>query len=293
MDTTTNPAHPPRIPAHRFLFGFANGLVGLLASATALLAATVPSGFSHSQIGGALASPTAFAIAPDGRVFVCEQGGRLRVVKNGTLLATPFMTLTVDSAGERGLLGVAFDPAFATNHYVYVYYTATAPAKHNRLSRFTANGDVAVAGSQLILLELNNLSSATNHNGGALHFGKDGKLYVAVGENATPSNAQTKTNLLGKLLRLNPNGTIPTDNPFYSTASGVNRAIWALGLRNPFTFAVQPGTGRIFINDVGQGTFEEVNEGVKGVNYGWPTTEGPTSNVDFEGPVYSYRERYR
>ena len=101
------------------------------------------------------------------------------------------MTVTVDSAGERGLLGVAFDPSFATNHFVYVYYTATTPAKHNRLSRFTANGDVAVAGSETILLELDNLSSATNHNGGALHFGLDGKLYIAVGENATSSNAQT------------------------------------------------------------------------------------------------------
>ena len=288
MDTTTNLGTPSQIPPRQVISGFAKGLAGLLASATALLAVTVPSGFSHSQIGGALTSPTAFAIAADGRIFVCEQGGKLRVIKNGTLLTAPFLTVTVDSAGERGLLGVAFDPVFATNRYVYVYYTATSPAKHNRLSRFTANGDVAVAASEVILLELNNLSSATNHNGGALHFGGDGKLYVAVGENATSSNAQTTTNLLGKLLRLNPNGTIPTDNPFYSTASGKNRAIWALGLRNPFTFAVQPGTGRIFINDVGQGSFEEVNEGLKGANYGWPTTEGPTSNPSFESPTYSY-----
>ena len=109
--------------------------------------------------------------APDGRLFVCEQGGRLRVIKNGALLPTPFVTLTVNSAGERGLLGVAFDPAFATNHFVYVYYTATTPTMHNRISRFTANGDVAVAGSEVVILELDNLSSATNHNGGALAFG--------------------------------------------------------------------------------------------------------------------------
>jgi hypothetical protein len=113
-------------------------------------------------------------------------------------------------------------------------------------------------------------------------------LYIAVGENATPSNAQTKTNLLGKILRVSPTGAIPTDNPFYSSASGKNRAIWALGLRNPFTFAVQPGTGRIFINDVGQNTTEEVDEGVAGANYGWPTTEGPTTDPRFDSPVYSY-----
>jgi glucose/arabinose dehydrogenase len=251
-------------------------------------AVTVPSGFSHAQIGGALAMPTAFAFAPDGRIFVCEQAGKLRVIKNGALLATPFVSLTVDSVGERGLLGVAFDPSFATNHFVYVYYTATTPTTHNRLSRFTANGDVATAGSETILLDLDNLTSATNHNGGALHFGVDGKLYISVGENATSTNAQTTSNLLGKLLRINKDGTIPTDNPFYSTATGKNRAIWALGLRNPFTFAIQPSTGRIFINDVGQSLWEEVDDGIKGANYGWPTTEGPTTNPSFKTPVYWY-----
>ncbi len=279
---------PRPVPSSGFFYRFAAGLAAVLATTSATHGATVPTGFAHSQIGGTLASPTAFAIAPDGRIFVCEQGGKLRVIKNGTLLATPFLTVTVNSAGERGLLGVAFDPAFSTNHYVYVYYTATTPAIHNRLARFTASGDVAVAGSQTILLELDNLSTATNHNGGAIHFGDDGMLYVSVGENHKPSNAQSKANLLGKILRLHPNGSIPTDNPFYSSLTGKNRAIWALGLRNPFTFAVQPGTGRIFINDVGEGTKEEVNEGLEGANYGWPTTEGPTTDPKFETPVYSY-----
>src|SRR4051794_22250124 len=184
------------------------------------------------------------AIAPDGRIFVTEQGGTLRVIKGGTLLPTPFVSLTVDSAGERGLLGVAFDPAFASNGYVYVYYTATTPTIHNRVSRFTASGNVAVPGSEVAILDLNDLSSATNHNGGALHFGPDGKLYVAVGENANGANSQTLSNLLGKILRLNADGSIPPDNPFYTQTTGVNRAIWALGLRNPYTFSFQPGTGR-------------------------------------------------
>ena len=229
-------------------------------------------------------------LAPDGRIFVCEQGGRLRVIKNGALLATPFLTLNVDSSGERGLLGIAFDPAFgAGNSFVYVYYTVPSTPRHNRVSRFTGNGDVAVAGSETVILELDNLSGATNHNGGAIHFGPDGKLYVAVGENASPSNSQTLANRLGKVLRINPDGSIPNDNPFFNTATGANRSIWALGLRNPFTFAFQPGTGRLFINDVGQNTWEEINDGIAGSNYGWPNTEGATTNPFFRSPLFSYQ----
>ncbi len=260
----------------------------LAAAVSPASAATLPTGFTETLVASGLSNPTAMAIAPDGRLFVCQQGGQLRVIKNGTLLATPFLTVTVDASGERGLLGVTFDPNFATNQFVYVYYTATTPAIHNRVSRFTANGDVAVPGSETILLDLNNLSSATNHNGGALHFGPDGKLYVAVGENATASNAQTLANLLGKILRINTDGTIPTDNPFFNQATGVNRAIWALGLRNPFTFAFQPGTGRMFINDVGQNAWEEINEGIAGSNYGWPDSEGATTNPAHRGPLFFY-----
>jgi glucose/arabinose dehydrogenase len=227
-------------------------------------------------------------LAPDGRVFVCQQSGQLRVIKDGALLGAPFVSLDVDASGERGLLGVAFDPNFASNQFVYVYYTAKTPALHNRVSRFTANRDVAVPGSEQIILDLNNLTSATNHNGGAMHFGQDGKLYIAVGENATGSNSQTLNNLLGKILRINPDGTIPADNPFYEEATGNNRAIWALGLRNPFTFAFQPFTQRLFINDVGENTWEEINDGIAGANYGWPNSEGPTTNPAYRGPIHYY-----
>jgi glucose/arabinose dehydrogenase len=259
----------------------------LFSLAAAANAATLPTGFSETQISG-LSNPTAMEFAPDGRLFVCLQGGNLRVIKNGILLATPFVSLTVDSNGERGLLGVAFDPNFATNNFVYVYYTVTSTPRHNRVSRFTANGDVAQPGSELVLLDLDDLSTATNHNGGAIHFGPDGKLYVAVGENANGSNSQTLANLLGKMLRINSDGSIPSDNPFFNTATGKNRAIWALGLRNPFTFAFQPGTTRMFINDVGQSTWEEIDDGIAGSNYGWPTTEGPTSNPAFRSPLFFY-----
>lgn len=259
----------------------------LLLVTAEITAATLPTGFTETPISG-ISSPTAMEFAPDGRLFVCQQGGQLRVIKNGVLLATPFVTLSVDFAGERGLLGVAFDPNFAANNFVYVYYTVSTTPRHNRVSRFTANGDVALANSEVVLLDLDNLSSATNHNGGAIHFGPDGKLYVAVGENANGSNSQTLSNLLGKMLRINADGSIPSDNPFFNTAIGNNRAIWALGLRNPFTFAFQPGTGRMFINDVGQSTWEEINDGIAGSNYGWPASEGPTSNPSFRSPLFSY-----
>ncbi|HEY9824685.1 MAG TPA: PQQ-dependent sugar dehydrogenase, partial [Stenomitos sp.] len=243
--------------------GLGGGSVGL---------AAVPTGFQDKVVATGLNNPTAMAIAPDGRVFITEQAGKLRVVKRDRLLAQPFMNISaaVDPSGERGLLGIAFDPDFVSNQWIYVYYTSKTPQIHNRVSRFTANGDVVVPGSEKILLDIQPLTGATNHNGGALHFGKDGTLFIAVGENATPENAQTLKNLKGKLLRINKDGTIPTTNPFFTETSGKNRAIWALGLRNPFTFAVQPGTGRIHINDVGQGTWEEINAGVKGANYGWP-----------------------
>jgi glucose/arabinose dehydrogenase len=263
------------------------GILALLVFFRVAGAATLPAGFTETIITG-LTSPTAMEIAPDGRIFVCQQGGSLRVIKNGVLLPTPFVTLNVDPNGERGLLGIAFDPNFATNNFIYLYYTVPTTPRHNRVSRFTANGDVVVPGSEAIILELDNLSSAQNHNGGAIHFGPDGKLYIAVGENATPTNAQTLANMLGKVLRINSDGTIPADNPFFNTASGNNRSIWALGLRNPFTFAFQPGTGRLFINDVGQDSWEEINDGIAGSNYGWNITEGPTSNPAFRSPLFSY-----
>ena len=228
--------------AHRPRTFIASASLGIALFAITIVATTLRPNFSESQVASGLANPTAMAFAPDGRIFVCQQGGQLRVIDGGVLQPTPFTTVTVSASGERGLLGVAFDPDFdtATEKYVYIYYTATTPAVHNRVSRFTANGNVAVPGSEVILLELNNLTSATNHNGGAMHFGPDGKLYIAVGDNANGNNSQTLGNLLGKMLRINRDGSIPSDNPF-PLAPGVNAAIWAIGLRNPFTFSFERG----------------------------------------------------
>lgn len=223
---------------------------------------------------GGLSSATAFAQAGDGRFFVAQQGGALRVVKNGQLLAAPFHTLTVDPTGERGLIGVALHPDFPTVPWIYVHYTSTAGGAHGRISRLVAAGDVS-DGTETVLRDLPPLSSATNHNGGAMHFGPDRKLYVAVGDNANGAQARNLGSVFGKLLRFNDDGSIPSDNPYFSQQTGLAQAVWASGLRNPFTFAFEPGGSRMHINDVGASSWEEINLGRAGAHYGWPDSEGP------------------
>ena len=254
---------------------------------------TLPEGCTWSRIASGITGATAMEVAPDGRVLVCEQTGALRVVKQDKLLAAPFLTIKVDSTWERGLIGVTLDPDFAVNGHVYVTYVAPEPYPHHRVSRFTAVGDVAAANSEQILFKGDDQTKLggvvpAGHQGGALHFGMDGKLYVALGEQTAGAPAQAMDTLQGKLLRINTDGSIPADNPFYRKAHGKYRAIWALGLRNPFTFAVQPGTGRIFINDVGQSAWEEIDLGVAGANYGWPVSEGPTNDPRFRAPIHHY-----
>ncbi|GAB3898878.1 PQQ-dependent sugar dehydrogenase [Spirosoma agri] len=257
-------------------------------------AQSFPSNFAGVQVATGL-DPVGIDVAPDGRVFLAEKNGKVRIVKNGALLATPFVTIpNVDNFNERGLLKVVVDPNFSTNNFIYVYYTykaAGSSVSNNRVSRFTAAGDVAVSGSELVLITIDPLGSVGYHNGGGLAI-RDGKLFISVGENTVAENAQSLTTLKGKILRINLDGSIPTDNPFYSTASGVNRAIWALGLRNPFRLAAQPGTGKLFINDVGNSTWEEINEAIAGKNYGWPGIEGVRTNqvspTNYQDPFYAY-----
>ncbi|MEP7165820.1 MAG: PQQ-dependent sugar dehydrogenase [Ferruginibacter sp.] len=250
-------------------------------------AQNLPPGFSQVQVAGGITNPTTMAIAPDGRIFVAQQEGQLRVIENGTLLAQPFVSLTVNSSGERGLLGIAFDPQFATNNYIYLYYTLSSAA-NNRISRFTANGNVVVPGSEIPILDLDPLSSATNHNGGSMQFGPDGKLYVAIGENANSANSPNLDTYLGKILRINADGSVPAGNPFTS-GSNQKLRVWSYGLRNPFTITFEPGTGRLFVNDVGEVSFEEINDATTGGhNFGWPGAEGNSSNPAYTNPVYYY-----
>jgi glucose/arabinose dehydrogenase len=217
-------------------------------------AATVPQGFTDTLIAQ-MNNPTAMAIAPDGRLFVAQKAnnnvGKLRVIKNNQLLSKPFLKVSTDTSFFRGLLGVTLDPNFSSNRYVYVFYTATNPMVHNRVSRFTANGDVAVAGSEKVILDLPPLSTASGHYGGALRFGPDGKLYVGVGDDTTPANAQSLSSRNGKILRINSDGTIPINNPFFGGATSADDAVWALGLRQPYSLDVLSGTSpKMFVNEV-------------------------------------------
>ncbi|MCF6404103.1 PQQ-dependent sugar dehydrogenase [Chitinophaga filiformis] len=249
------------------------------------MAQSLPANFQRVQVASGISSAAALAFLPDGRILVCQETGQLRVIKNGSLLSTPAITLSVNASGERGLIGIAVDPNFATNRYIYLYYTHTS-GPHNRVSRFTMNGDVA--GAETVLLDLPTLS-AIYHNGGGLSFGNDGKLYVSVGDNKVGDNARNLDSYMGKLLRINPDGSVPTGNPFSGGAA--RSRVWAYGLRNPFTNAVDPVSGKIFINDVGESTWEEINDAsVGGRHFGWPDQEGTCSSncTGLTNPLYRY-----
>ena len=238
-----------------------------------------------------LNNPTAMDFSPDGRLFVAERSGNVRVIQNGILLDVPFASVQPNLDGERGLLGIAFDPQFTTNGFVYLYYTTSTSPVHNRVSQFTAdpaNPNVALAGSEKSILDLEPVTGIF-HNGGAIHFGKDDKLYVATGDDENSANSQSLTTNFGKILRINPDGTIPPDNPFYNTPEA-RKEIWALGLRNPFTFAFSPAADStlMYINDVGENAWEEIDSGAPGANYGWPLCEGTCPNPGVINPIYEY-----
>ena len=267
-----------------------------------LTPAVLLANFTESVVAAGFTNATATEIAPNGDLWVLEQAGAVKRYAVGSTTPDVVIDLGLSGdliAGERGLLGITFAPDFATSKDVYLYHTAQSGGTlFNRVSRYTVNdanpADYSAA-NERVVVDLDPLS-ATNHNGGAIHFGPDGKLYVATGENAVPANSQSISNRLGKILRYNADGSIPADNPtsiagIAGTTTGANRAIWAAGLRNPYTFTFQPGTGRMFINDVGGNNFEEINEGGAGRNYGWIATEGDfdqASFPDFTRPVYAY-----
>ena len=233
-------------------------------------------------------SAPVFATSPTGdtlRLFVVEQGGLVRVMRRDTLLAQPFLDLRgkIDAGGERGLLSLAFHPQYAANGRFYVYFTD--PNGDIRIVRYVVSADSNVADS---------LSADTvlavphpghdNHNGGQLAFGPDGMLYAGLGEGGgggdPDRNGQDRHALLGKILRLNVDGasgyTIPGTNPF-ATDTTAEPEIWALGLRNPWRFSFDRQNGNLYIADVGQGTWEEVDvqvPGSGGMNYGWNVMEG-------------------
>ena len=240
------------------IHGFA-GLInllsfGLLGASGHKKTETVFIGDQRTVVASGLDSPVDFRFLPDGRILVAEKGGAIKVIAtNGTVLAQPLITLSVNTVGERGISGLAVDPQFSTNGHIYVAYT-TSDVK-DRLSRFTVIGNTALPGSEMLLLESPD-TVATIHHGGALAFGPDGKLYWGKGDNGTGANAQNLTNIYGKILRINPDGSTPSDNPVLTP--GALPQIYAYGLRNPFRLTFTP-TGELLVADVGAASFEELN----------------------------------
>ena len=242
----------------------------------------------------------------DGRIFVVEQAGRIRLVKDGVLQTTPFLNIStrVLSGSERGLLSVAFHPQYATNHYFYVYFT-TQTNGDIRIERFTttANPDVADPASAKLIITTPH-SQQANHNGGLLAFGLDGMLYAGLGDGGGGGDpfqtGQDQNALLASLLRLDISGdpyTIPPTNPYFGQA-GKRGEIWAKGLRNPWRYAFDAPTGLLYIADVGQGAREEVDvvpATQAGVNYGWSVMEGAScynattcTQTGFTLPILDY-----
>ena len=260
-------------------------------------AAYASASIAATRVATGLSQPLFVTAAPGdtSRLFIVEKTGSIKILdlNTGQVLGTPFLSVSVDSAGERGLLGLAFDPNFASNGFFYIYRTVTTPSAHNEVDRYhvSTNPNVADSASKQTILNLDNLSSATIHNGGWLGFGPDGDLYISTGENGNGANAQSLSTLLGKILRIDVDHgfpyQIPSDNPFVGTA-GARGEIFALGLRNPWRPSFDSASGTFFVADVGENTIEEVNLGQKGANYGWPSAEGPSTNPAFTNPISFY-----
>lgn len=307
-------------------------LFSLLGWSLAKPQAALPANFTDSLVTN-VGSPTALAFTPDGRMLVTTQGGSLNIYQGSALLGTALNLSSVLCSGfERGLLGVAVDPNFATNQYIYLYYTFkkfgscpanTASSPVNRVSRFTLPANNVISSTTEVVLVDNMPSPNGNHNAGDLHFGADGYLYISVGDGGCDYNpaesgecggnndaARDQHVLIGKILRITPAGDIPATNPFQGSDSArcnvtgrtdpgkKCQETFAWGLRNPFRFAFKPGTNLFYINDVGQGAWEEIDQGVSGADYGWNVREGhcvngSTSNcgsppVGMTNPIYDY-----
>ncbi len=270
----------------------------LAAAATALIlglatpsgAQVYPPGFNDALVVSGLNVPTTFAFLPDGRILIAEQSGAIRIADNGVVLPTPAITIPVESFDEQGLLGLAIDPDFPTPAHLYVFYTPFSGSQTdnvNRVSRFTMGATTIDPQSEVIVLD--DIPAGLGfHLGGCLRFGADENLYISTGDTGWSTPYPQDLGLLqGKILRIHKDGSIPADNPFVSVP-GARDEIYQWGLRNPFRFAVKPGTSKIFIGDVGFNSWEEIDFGPAGANFGWPNCEGNCGNPAFTNPIYQY-----
>jgi glucose/arabinose dehydrogenase len=243
----------------------------------------------------------------DARLFVVEQAGRIRIIREGTVLAEPFLDIrsaVYDTGNEQGLLGLAFHPQFATNGRFFVNYTAQSPQGDTVVAEYSVSSDPNIANTtETRLITIN--QDFSNHNGGMIDFGPDGYLWIGMGDGGSGDDpnerAEDISQLLGKMLRIDVNtGSpygIPSDNPYVGMTG--RDEIWALGLRNPWRWSFDRSTGDLYIGDVGQGAREEIDvmaSTTPGVNYGWDVREGtichePTSGCPTAGltdPLHDY-----
>ncbi len=271
----------------------AAGNIRLSAAVTVNVANT--NQFQNEVLATGFDLPTSIEFLPDGRMLVVELNGLIKVMSPPytQVSPTPFLQIAniANTGVQQGIFDVALDPNFTSNRYYYVFYTANTPNR-DRLSRFTANASLTgtVAGSELVLYE-DPQNANDEHHGGAVFFDNAGKLFFTTGEHFQGTPSQQLTSPRGKVHRINSDGTVPTDNPFYDGSGPNVDSIWALGLRNPFRASYDSVTDRIYIGDVGgndpQTAKEEVNRGVRGANYGWPNSEGNCS-APCTSPIYFY-----
>lgn len=239
--------------------------VALLLSLFPQSGGALPSGTEVQTYKGNLDFPIDMAWVPGThKIFFTEKSGAIRVMTGRTLRSTPCTTLDVNSEGEAGLLGIALHPRFKDNHKLYVFYTNASPHE-SRVSSFVVDNNRCTQQDNIVT----GISATSGyHIGGQLEFVR-GKLFVSVGEDHEPAQAQSTTNRLGKILRYNPDGTVPNSNPF-----GPTNPVWSYGHRNPFGLAHKPGTGKIYSSENGPSCDDEMNYIRKGRNYGWGSNYG-------------------
>jgi glucose/arabinose dehydrogenase len=258
------------------------GLGGAPASA-----AQLPAGFQETTVATGLPGATAMAWGPGGEIYVAGRAGSIWVLRPGAPEPIEMGTIAVAIEGERGLSGIAVDPDFAANQQLWIYYTADEEPARNRLARVTVRRD-RLAGEE-VLLEGPDLAH-DRHNGGCLRFAPDKNLFLTVGDDYQGAvTAQNPHDIRGKVLRLDRDGGPAPGNPFRGNGDGDPR-VFALGFRNPWRCAIRPGTGQLFVGDVGEDKWEEIDIVTAGANYGWPTVEGPdpAGRSGFAYPLFSY-----